>query len=93
MDRVFLSDWSTILKLQEYTVPSTPIKSGIPQGPSLSPILYLFYNAILIEVCQTEDTEVVEYSDDSATLAVGLTTQCNCKTLKIIHRAALRWAL
>lgn len=89
----FLSDRSTILRLQEYTAPSTPIETGIPQGSPLSPILYLFYNADLIDVCQAEDSEAVGYIDDAATLAVGPTTQRNCKTLKMIHRKAERWAL
>ncbi|KGQ02487.1 RNA-directed DNA polymerase from mobile element jockey [Beauveria bassiana D1-5] len=53
----FLSDRSTILKLQEYTAPSVPIKTGIPQGSRMSPYLYLFYNADLVQDCQTESTE------------------------------------
>ena len=38
----FLRDRSTTLKLQEYTAPSAPIQTGIPQGSPVSPILYLF---------------------------------------------------
>lgn len=88
----FLCDRSSTLKLQEYTAPSTPIQTGIPQGSPLSPILYLFYNADLIEMCQTENTEGVGYIDDASILAVGPTAQRNCKTLKIIHRRAEQWA-
>ena len=86
----FLSDRSTTLKLQEYTA---PIQTGIPQGSPLSPILYLFYNADLIEACKTERTEAVGYIDDVSILAVGPTTQRNCKTLKAIHRTAEKWAI
>ena len=89
----FLSNRFTTLKLQEYTAPSAPIETGIPQGSPLSPILYLFYNADLIEACQTERTEAVGYIDDVSILAVGPTTQRNCKTLKAIHRIAEKWAL
>jgi ribonuclease HI len=89
----FLSDRSSTLKLQEYTAPSAPIQTGIPQGSPLSPILYLFYNADLIEACKTDDTEAVGYIDDASILAVGPTAQRNCKTLKIIHRRAEKWAL
>ncbi|KAJ3453607.1 hypothetical protein MRS44_017854 [Fusarium solani] len=67
----FLRDRSTTLKLQEYTAPSAPIQTGIPQGSPVSPILYLFYNADLIEACKTEDTEAVGYIDDVSILAVG----------------------
>jgi hypothetical protein len=38
----FLTSRSTSLKLQEYSDPSTPIQTGIPQGSPISPILYLF---------------------------------------------------
>ncbi|CRG90417.1 putative RNA-directed DNA polymerase from transposon BS [Talaromyces islandicus] len=88
----FLSDRSSTLKLQEYTAPSAPIQTGIPQGSPLSPILYLFYNADLIEACKTDNTEAVGYIDDASILAVGPTAQQNCKTLKIIHRKAEKWA-
>ncbi|KAJ9137654.1 Endonuclease/exonuclease/phosphatase [Pleurostoma richardsiae] len=88
----FLSDRSTTLKLQEYTAPSTPIQTGIPQGSPVSPILYLFYNADLIEASKTEDTEAVGYIDDVSILAVGPTAQRNCKTLKSLHRKAEEWA-
>uniref|UniRef100_A0A1L7UN13 Reverse transcriptase n=1 Tax=Fusarium mangiferae TaxID=192010 RepID=A0A1L7UN13_FUSMA len=89
----FLCDRSTTLKLQEYTAPSAPIQTGIPQGSPVSPILYLFYNADLIEACKTEDTEAVGYIDDVSILAVGPSAQRNCKILKGIHRKAERWAM
>lgn len=86
----FLADRTTTLKLQEFILPSAPIQTGIPKGSPVSPILYLFYNADLIETCWTEDTEAVGYIDDAS--AVGPTTQRNCKTLKKIHRQAEQWA-
>lgn len=89
----FLCDRTTTLKLLEFTAPSAPIQIGIPQGSPISPILYLFYNADLIEACKTEDTEAVAYIDDVSTLAVGPTAQRNCKTLKSIHRKAEQWAV
>jgi hypothetical protein len=88
----FLRDRSTTLKIQEYTAPSAPIQTGIPQGSPVSPILYLFYNADLIEACKTEDTEAVGYIDDVSILAVGPSAARNCKTLKKIHRKAEEWA-
>ena len=89
----FLIDRSSILKLQEYTAPSAPIQTGIPQGSPLSPILYLFYNTKLIKVYKTENTEAIGYIDNISSLAVGSTAQANCKTLKAIHRKAEKWAL
>ena len=58
----------------------------------MSPILYLFYNAGLVEACRTEDTEAVGYIDDVSILAVGPSAYRNCKTLKVIHSRAERWA-
>lgn len=88
----FLRDRSTTIKLQEYTAPSAPIQTGIPQGSPVSPILYLFYNADLLEACKTQDTEAVGYIDDASILAVGPSAPHNCKTLKKIHRKAEDWA-
>ena len=99
----FLTNRSTSLKLQEYSDPSTAIQTGIPQGSPISPILYLFYNADLIEACKSEEqngvqssadeTEAVGYIDDVSILAIGPTAPRNCKTLKAIHRKAEEWAL
>ena len=89
----FLRDRFSILKLQEYTAPLALIQTGIPQGSPLSPILYLFYNADLIEACKTENTEAVGYIDDASILAVGQSAHRNCKTLKAIHRTAEKWAM
>ncbi len=58
----------------------------------MSPYLYLFYNADLVEDCQTENTEAVGYIDDVSTLTVGPSAARNCKTLKAIHRKAEEWA-
>jgi hypothetical protein len=88
----FLSDRSTILKLQEYTAPSEPIQTGISQGSLMSPILYLFYNADLIEACRTECTESVGYIDDASIFAIGPSSVKNCKVLKAIHQKAEEWA-
>ncbi|KAJ5666998.1 pol-like protein [Penicillium longicatenatum] len=88
-----LCDRTTTLRLQEFTAPSAPIQTGIPQGSPVSPILYLFYNADLIEACKTQDTEAIGCIDDVSTLAVGPTTQWNCKTLQKINRKAEQWAV
>lgn len=43
-------------------------------------------------MCRTADTESIGYIDDVAILAVGYTSYCTCKTLKVVHRKAEDWA-
>ena len=44
---------------------------GIPQGSPISSILYLFYNADLIEALNSEDSISTSYIDDIAILVTG----------------------
>lgn len=46
----FLSDRTSTLKLPEYKSNLFHIHTEIPQGSPLSPILYLFYNADILEL-------------------------------------------
>ena len=88
----FLEGRTTTIKMQEYTTPPTDIKTGVPQGSRISPLLYLFYNADLIEACKKDETEAVGYIDDVSVLVTGPSAQHNCKQLKGIHREAEEWA-
>ena len=45
----FLDDRSTSLRIGGYTSPEKRTQVGIPQGSPISPILYLFYNADLVD--------------------------------------------
>jgi hypothetical protein len=48
----FLKDRVTSIKLNESTSAPMDTNTGIPQGSPMSPILYLFYNADLLESCE-----------------------------------------
>jgi hypothetical protein len=75
-------------KSQEYT-----INAGTPQGSPLSAILYLFYNADLIDECnQGTDAISTGYIDDVGILAWGNTTDETCSALGRILEKAQRWA-
>jgi ribonuclease HI len=90
--RSFLEGRSTTIQLDEYTAPPAAIDTGIPQGSCISPLLYLFYNADLMDACSTRETEVVGYIDDVSILAIGPSAPSNCKLLKMVHRQAEEWA-
>lgn len=60
---------------------------GIPQGSPLSPILYLFYNSDLIEICTDPTLQSVasELVDDVAVLVCGNSAEESLATLQIIN--------
>lgn len=67
--------------------------SETTQGSPLSPMLYLFYNADLIELCsEATDAMSTGYIDDVAILAWGNTTERTCQALSTILEKAQRWA-
>ena len=88
----FLSNRTTTLVLPEFTAKAIEVHTGIPQGSPLSPILYLFYNADLLEQCASRQVSTLGYIDDASLLAVGKTVQHNTQALKVAHQKAEDWA-
>jgi len=88
----FLENRTTTLALPEFTAEATEIRTGIPQGSPLSPILYLFYNSDLLEDCANDRVSTTGYIDDVSLLAVGPTVQHNTQALKAAHLKAEQWA-
>ena len=90
----FLSDRSTTLAINRRVTGRFAVRTGIPQGSPLSSILYLFYNAELLEICDRpgKNTSAIGFVDDANILAYGKSTEENCKTLKAIHRQCETWA-
>ena len=71
-----------------------PIPAGIPQGSPISPILFLFYNSEMVDICNPRDIRVhgLGFVDDVNPLAWGPTTQSNCAALERLHERCLDWA-
>ncbi|KAJ3552812.1 hypothetical protein NPX13_g11028 [Xylaria arbuscula] len=90
--RSFLKARKTSIAIDGYKSVQYEISTGIPQGSPLSPILYLFYNADLIDDCNKGDTSATGYIDDAAILAVGDTTEETCNKLRGALQTAEQWA-
>ena len=72
----------------------SPIQAGIPQGSPISPTLFLFFNAPLIEDCAKSGlkVQVGGFVDDVHLIAYSTSTETNCRTLEKAHQICLRWA-
>jgi len=70
------------------------IDAGIPQRSFISPILFLFFNASLIEKCEALGIKigVLDFVDDINILAYGRFTEATCETLSKAHDACTKWA-
>src|SRR5579859_1487377 len=68
---------------------STP--TGIPQGSRLSPILYMIYNADLLETTTETPRLALGFIHDIAYGVVGTTTEENVKALKQTLEASETW--
>lgn len=91
-----LTERSTTLVLQEGAVGGMmPVDTGIPQGSPLSGILYLFYNAELIDHIHKKfpgKALVIGYIDDIAILVWSKRADTNVRRLKEIHGICEHWS-
>ncbi len=76
----FISNRTTTLCLPGYNTDAFSTYRGIPQGSPMSPILFLFYNANLVEICNppTLPASGTGFVDDVNALAFGKLTEENC---------------
>jgi Reverse transcriptase (RNA-dependent DNA polymerase) len=83
----FLRERSTEIKVNNFVLPEAP------QGSSISPILYLFYNASFLK--EYDDIRlrrsVTGFVDDVNILAFSESTEENCRRLREIHNKCLTW--
>jgi hypothetical protein len=86
----FLTDRTTVLVLGDYEHRREATATGIPQGSPLSPILYLFYNADLVEHDPTARS--LGYIDDVGKVVTGPSEEDNCAALQASFAWSESWA-
>lgn len=92
----FLSNRSTRIKLPGYLSEAFPTPTGIPQGSTLSPILFLLFNTPLVQTCTkirgNGRTEAFGWVDDVAIIAISHNYYTNVQLLQRALREAETWA-
>ena len=90
----FLRHHITEIVLMEGATGRFATDTGIPQSSPLSPILYLFYNADLIDQIHEAypgKAMVTGYIDDICVLVWSRAAVANCRRLEQIHKIAEQW--
>ena len=90
----FLGDRETAFRIGSYTSSQRATSCGIPQGSPLSPILYPFYSADLIEGCRQarNNASGIGFVDDNTIVVHGDSDTRNCRRLQAVHRHCESWA-
>ncbi len=90
----FVRDRTTIVKTNKYSTNLVHISTGIPQGSSLSLILYLFYNKDLLEIWSSSSHQITagDFIDDTVLLSTCPSIAENCQKLKKTHQLCVDWA-
>jgi hypothetical protein len=92
--RSFLTGRTTTLIVDNEETAPRQLNAGVPQGSPLSPILFLFYNAPLLEAVNQPDLPIAPlgFADDINLLTYGEATAVNCTNLETAHDQCLEWA-
>jgi ribonuclease HI/exonuclease III len=94
--RLLLTNRRTKLKFDDFTSETINIDNGIGQGDPLSMILYILYNADLLEITDNDEYEdAIGYVDDVALLAIGNDFEDTTRRLKNMmdkQEGGLEWS-
>ncbi len=89
----FLKDWCITIIIDDYTTMKCSININISQDSLLSLILYLFYNANLLEACDNIKlkTNFINFVNDVNILTYKEFTKRNCRVLSKIYDKYEQW--
>ena len=87
---MFLINRHTIVKINEHTTPKLSIDHGLPQGLPLSSILYLFYNADLLDDSAKKGVKAQGFIDDITHIITGKSTRDNTQKLAKVHNSVCK---
>jgi len=89
----FLENWETLLRFDEQMSDMRKINADILQRFLISLILFLFFNASLIEKCKALriKIEVLDFVNDINILAYDKFIEEICKTLSKVHDVCVKW--
>jgi ribonuclease HI len=87
----FLQDRSTQLQFNGSKSGHIPTPAGVPQGSPLSPLLYMFYNADLLDIAQPHQATGLGFIDDITYGIQGNTDKENARKIKRILNEAEEW--
>jgi len=90
----FLKNRETSLRFDEQTSDMREVNADISQKFLISLILFLFFNASLIEKCEALKIkiEVLNFVNDINILAYNKFIEEICKTLSKVHDVCMKWA-
>jgi hypothetical protein len=90
--RSFLTNRTTTLMLGTYEDRVRPTTSGIPQGSTLSPILFLFFPSTLLPQLNAGATTAIGFVDDTNILTFSRLTEAKCRVLERANEKCMAWA-
>lgn len=88
----FLSGRSAEVRIADATVCAEHLHKGVPQGSPLSPILWLFYTADLLELMRAPNSTVAGWLDDVTVLVAGTSPTDAAHTATQLLRKAAWWS-
>ena len=89
----FLKNRSTTLIIKEYTMTKCKVSVNILQKLSFFSVLYLFYNANLLNLCKNVRLRfsVIKFVNDINILTYNKSTKRNCEILKKTWNKIIKW--